>query len=198
MVQRLQYATKCVSPCYCCKWEPHIASVSRDQHWHAMWNPVMSVFHTYLHSCNTEASCTRTKSYAPQGLAVGCCSCDSTVSGSRACALPAVLSPQPPRPTESTRRNRTGAAALHHQLKPLSRLRALSFHEVPWVHFEHEHYIADSDSKQNLSTELLARRVREPQRLEAEQGAKCHQSRCPAILTSVTFRVLYSFNNCVF
>lgn len=106
MVQRLQYATKCVSPCYCCKWEPHIASVSRDQHWHAMWNPVMSVFHTYLHSCNTEASCTRTKSYAPQGLAVGCCSCDSTVSGSRACALPAVLSPQPPRPTESTRRNR--------------------------------------------------------------------------------------------
>lgn len=144
IVQRLQYATKYVSLCYYGKWEPRIASVSRDQHWDAMWNLVMSVFHTYLHSCNTESSCTGTKPHGPKGLAVGRWAATAQSRGPGP-----VLSPSCPLPTtsEHTARFRTRAAALHHQLKPLSRLRTLSFNEVPWVHLEHEHYIADSDSK---------------------------------------------------
>ena len=98
IVQRLQYATKHVSLCYYCKWEPKIASVSRDQHWDAMWNLVMSVFHTYLHSCNTESRCTRTNPHEPKGLGWGAAAATAQSRGPAPCSPPAVLSPQPPSP----------------------------------------------------------------------------------------------------
>lgn len=96
IVQRLQYATKHVSLCYYCKWEPKIASVSRDQHWDAMWNLVMSVFHTYLHSCNRESRCRRTNPHDPKGLGWGAAAVTAQSRGPGP-----MLSPSCPLPTTS-------------------------------------------------------------------------------------------------